>query len=316
MATIEIQHITKDYGNHKGVFDVTFSVQQGEILGFLGPNGAGKTTTIRQLMGFIRPDQGSVRINGLDCFTHADQIQKNLGYLPGEIAFMDDMTGIEFLQFMEGMKGISGKSRRKELTEFFELDARGKIKKMSKGMKQKIGLVCAFMQDADILILDEPTSGLDPLMQNKFVELIMAEKKRGKTILMSSHIFEEIERTCDRAAIIKDGKLIAVEAMDKMRDSRQKRYHLRFATEAEAVSFQKELLQTKKNLLNPVEICLSGTAIDIPYFPDIDLLFKTAAHYTLADVSIESGGLEELFLQFYHRDHLADITVPNEKMNH
>ena len=197
---IEIDHITKDYGNGRGVFDISFQVKKGEVLGFLGPNGAGKTTTIRQLMGFLRPDSGSVQILGMDCFHDAHKIAGSLGYLPGEIAFIDAMTGIKFIRFIANMKGMKDLGRAPELMERFELNPSAKIKKMSKGTKQKIGIICAFMQDPDILLLDEPTSGLDPLMQNEFIDLILEEKERGKTILLSSHIFEEVERTCDRAA--------------------------------------------------------------------------------------------------------------------
>lgn len=178
MNVIEISHITKDYGQGRGVFDVSFAVKQGEVLGFLGPNGAGKTTTIRQLMGFIKPDSGSLSILGMDCFKETDKIQKSLGYLPGEIAFVDSMNGMEFIRFVAKMKKMKDLGRAKELMEMFDLNANGKLKKMSKGMKQKIGIVCAFMdENASNLVLDEPTSGLDPLMQNRFVELILAEKK-------------------------------------------------------------------------------------------------------------------------------------------
>lgn len=253
MNVIEIKGITKSYGNQKGIFDITFSVKQGECLGFLGPNGAGKTTTIRHLMGFIRPDCGSVTIYGKDCFFYADSIQNNLGYLPGEIAFMEDMTGNEFIQFMIKMKKISSKNRAKELIELFELDVKGKIKKMSKGMKQKIGIVCAFMQDTETLLLDEPTSGLDPLMQNRFIDLILSEKKRGKTILMSSHIFEEIERTCDRCAIIKDGKLISVEPMEKFQGKQQKIYQFRFATEKEAQEFSCQIKKAQIQKIDTID---------------------------------------------------------------
>ena len=212
MNVIEISHITKDYGQNRGVFDVSFSVKQGGGLGFLGPNGAGKTTTIRQLMGFIKPDKGRLSILDMDCFKESDKIQTSLGYLPGEIAFIDSMTGMEFIRFVAKMKNMRDMGRAQELMKMFDLDASGKLKKMSKGMKQKIGIVCAFMNPlASILILDEPTSGLDPLMQNRFVELILSEKKKGKTILMSSHMFEEIERTCDRAAIIRETERGAAE---------------------------------------------------------------------------------------------------------
>ena len=238
MDVIEINHITKDYGQKRGVFDVSFSVKEGEVLGFLGPNGAGKTTTIRQLMGFIKPDSGSLSILGRDCFREAGRIQESLGYLPGEIAFIDSMSGMEFIRFVGNMKKMKDLGRAKELMEMFELNASGKLKKMSKGMKQKIGIVCAFMNPAaDTFILDEPTGGLDPLMQNRFVELILSEKKRGKTILMSSHMFEEIERTCDRAAIIRKGQLVAVEEMEKLKEGRKKIIEVTFREAAMAEAF-------------------------------------------------------------------------------
>lgn len=210
MDVISIEKLTRDYGDGKGIFDVSFGVGNGEVFGFLGPNGAGKTTTIRHLMGFIRPKTGKCTISGLDCWTQSSEIQKNLGYIPGEINFFDDMSGTEFLDFSAKYRGFQDSGRKKALLERFELNPKGKIKKMSKGMKQKIGIVAAFMHDPDILILDEPTSGLDPLMQSRFVELIAEEKKRGKTILLSSHMFEEVERTCDRIGIIREGKLAAV----------------------------------------------------------------------------------------------------------
>lgn len=154
MSVIEINHITKDYGRGRGVFDVSFCVERGEVLGFLGPNGAGKTTTIRQLMGFIKPDSGTLTIRGKDCFEKADEIERSLGYLPGEIAFMDSMNGMEFIKFIANMKKMKDLGRAPRLMELFELNPAGKLKKMSKGMKQKIGIVCAFMQDPDLLILD------------------------------------------------------------------------------------------------------------------------------------------------------------------
>ena len=172
---IELQHVTKDYGDGKGVFDLSFMVKEGEVFGYLGPNGAGKTTTIRQLMGFIRPQSGSCQIFGMDCFQQADQIQKRNGYLAGELTFPEDMTGRQFLKFMADLKGLKKYARMEELMERFELDPRGKIHKMSKGTKQKVGIVNAFMHEPRTIILDEPTSGLDPLMRNRFVKLILEE---------------------------------------------------------------------------------------------------------------------------------------------
>ena len=178
MSIIEISDVTKDYGDNRGIFNLSLTVNKGEIFGYLGPNGAGKSTTIRHLMGFIHADKGTCKIKGYDCYKDSKKIQKFVGYLPGEIAFMDDMKGMEFIKFIADMKGMTDLNRAHELIELFELNPHGKIKRMSKGMKQKIGLVCAFMNDPEILILDEPTSGLDPLMQNKFVDLILEEKKK------------------------------------------------------------------------------------------------------------------------------------------
>lgn len=188
MSMISIEHLTRDCGGGKGVFDISFSIDRGETFGFLGPNGAGKTTAIRHLMGFLKPQSGRCVINDTDCWTGRDKIQASLGYVPGEISFFDEMTGTEYLTFIEKYRGITHASRKEELLSFFEVNPKGKIKKMSKGMKQNIGLVSALMHDPDILIFDEPTGGLDPLMQSRFVELVNKEKERGKTILMSSHI--------------------------------------------------------------------------------------------------------------------------------
>lgn len=292
MSVIEISHITKDYGQGRGVFDVSFSVHKGEVLGFLGPNGAGKTTTIRQLMGFIRPDSGKLSILGKDCFQEADQIQKSLGYLPGEIAFIDSMNGMEFIRFVAKMKGMKGLGRSQELMERFELDAMGKLKKMSKGMKQKIGIVCAFMDPAaEILILDEPTSGLDPLMQNRFVELVLEEKRAGKTILMSSHMFEEVERTCDRAAIIRDGRLVAVEEMEKLKEGRQKNIEITFRDAAMAEAFAAEFPKASHKAGSRMVTAGVGK--------NLDSFMKKAGEYTITDLDVRTQSLEEFFMHFY-----------------
>ena len=185
MSAIQIENLVRDYGGGKGVFDVSFHVDQGEAFGFLGPNGAGKTTTIRHLMGFLKPRAGKCTIDGMDCWSERDKVQTRLGYIPGEISFFDDMSGTEFLRFIADYRRIGTHGRTQELLELFELDPKSKIKKMSKGTKQKLGIVAAFMHDPDIILLDEPTSGLDPLMQNRFVNFVAKEKEQGKTILMT-----------------------------------------------------------------------------------------------------------------------------------
>ncbi|CUP87073.1 ABC transporter ATP-binding protein [Clostridium baratii] len=290
MNVIEIKDLTKDYGNNKGIFDVNLTVKKGEVFGFLGPNGAGKTTTIRHLMGFVHSDKGKCLINGIDCSKESDKIQEKLGYLPGEIAFMDDMTGIEFIHFIADMKGLKDFNKALELIKMFELDPKGKIKKMSKGMKQKIGIVCAFMGNPDILILDEPTSGLDPLMQNRFVELILSEKEKGKTIFMSSHIFDEIEKTCDRTAIIKDGHVVAVENMKTLSNSKHKSYVITFLNDEIAKEFSKENLKIKEVIGNVVTVSVKG---------DINPLIKALSKYSVTSLDVKTESLEELFMHFY-----------------
>lgn len=240
MSTISIQNLTRDYGLGKGIFNVSFEVEKGEVFGFLGPNGAGKTTTIRHLMGFIRPKSGECRIDGMDCWKEHEEIQKRLGYIPGEISFFDDMSGKEFLKFAADYRNLGKDNRIKEMLERFELNPKDRIKKMSKGMKQKIGIVTAFMHDPDILILDEPTSGLDPLMQNRFIELIAEEKKRGKTILLSSHMFEEVERTCDRIGIIRSGRLVNVDYVETLRERHMHTYTVTLDTVEKAEAFAKD----------------------------------------------------------------------------
>lgn len=290
MKMIEINNMTKDYGEGKGIFDVSFFVEKGEVLGFLGPNGAGKTTTIRQLMGFSHPDKGGCTIAGMNCITNTSEIQKKLGYLPGEIAFMDDMTGMQFIKFIGEMKGLTDYSRAHELINKFELNPNGKIKKMSKGMKQKIGIVCAFMQSPEILILDEPTSGLDPLMQNRFVELILEEKKKGTTILMSSHMFEEIERTCDRTAIIKNGKIVAVENIATLKESRRKIYTVTLKDNDMAAAFAKESIDVEKVTGNHVTVVVQG---------DMMPFIHAMAKFKVLNLTVSTQSLEELFMNFY-----------------
>ena len=286
---IEIRQLTKDYGNNRGIFDVSLSVKKGEVFGFLGPNGAGKSTTIRHLMGFIQADQGSCQINGLDCLRDHARIQQALGYLPGEIAFMDDITGLEFIKFMAKMKGMTDLTKAYELMERFELNPQGKIKKMSKGMKQKIGIICAFMHDPELLILDEPSSGLDPLMQNRFIELVLEEKQRGKTIFMSSHIFEEIERTCDRTAMIKDGRLISIEELQTLKASKHKTYQITFATQELVEQFMDEGFECKQVESNVIKVVPRNN-------------LATLSRYDIIDLDITKPTLEELFLHFYGGD--------------
>ncbi|TAH66157.1 MAG: ABC transporter ATP-binding protein [Anaerolineaceae bacterium] len=291
MSIIEINELTKDYGDHKGNFNLTFSIEEGEVFGYLGPNGAGKTTTIRHLMGFLTPDKGSSQIFGMDSRTRSADIMKLLGYLPGEIAFFDGMNGIEFLNFMGEMRGLTDTNLRDKLVELFQLDTKGRIRKMSKGMKQKLGIVCAFMHDPKVLILDEPTSGLDPLMQKTFADLILQEKNKGKTILMSSHSFEEVERTCDRVGIIKQGELVAIENMHDLRLKRRKIYLVAFDNPASALQFADssnfDIMEVNENI---VKLSILGNVTEF---------IKALHNYTVMDLNTETSSLEDIFMHYY-----------------
>ena len=288
---IDVQGLTKDYGQGRGIFDLTFQVERGEVFGFLGPNGAGKTTTIRHLMGFIRPTAGRVAILGMDCFTQAAAIQAHVGYLPGELSLMDDLTGDGFLRFMAQMRGMTDLSAAGELKELFRLDGRQSLRKMSKGTRQKVGLVCAFMARPDLLLLDEPTSGLDPLMQGRFVELLLREKARGATILLSSHMFEELERTCDRVAILRAGRLAAVERTEDLRRARTKRYIFSFPAPEAAAAFSAAWPGASRND-SSVTVALTGRE-------DLSKLLRVAADQQVTDMTVDGGSLEEAFLGYY-----------------
>ena len=290
MGMIDVFHITKDYSMGRGIFDLSFQVEEGEVFGFLGPNGAGKTTTIRHLMGFVRADMGECFIGGKNCWDEATAIQKRLGYLPGELTLMEHMTGMEFIRFSAGMREQKSMRRAQRLIERFELDPSVKIRKMSRGMKQKVGIVCAFMHNPQVLILDEPTSGLDPLMQSRFVDLLLEEKDVGKTIFLSSHIFDEIEKTCDRIGIIREGKLAAIEDAASVRNKRKKTFLITFETRAMAEAFRKE----------PCEVTdVLGTTVVVSVTGSLRELLKTLEKYKVTNLDVKTESLEEIFMHYY-----------------
>lgn len=285
---IEAKGLTLKYPSGKGVFDLHFKVEKGKVMGYLGPNGAGKTTTIRMLMGFMRQNSGSCTIDGLDCYHDSARIMKSLGYIPGEIAFPGGMSCGEFLKYQCELRGIRDLSRMHALTERFELDTKGSIKRFSKGMKQKVGIITAFMHDPEVLILDEPTSGLDPLMQNTFIDLILEEKKAGKTILMSSHMFEEVERTCDAVLIIKDGRIAAEKNIAALKSSKRKGYIVQTAQieELKAMGFE-----VGKITGAGIEVYIKGE--------EIDSFIKKLGGIHVTSLDIKAQNLEEIFLNFY-----------------
>lgn len=290
MYEIQIDHLTKDYGNGKGVFDIELAIKKGEVYGYLGPNGAGKSTTMRHLMGFSKAQAGKVMIQGKDCWTKQKQIQKHVGYLPGEIAFPDDMTGLAYLKLIAKMRKQKDMTYAKELLEFFELDPNANMKRMSKGMKQKIGIVAAFMHEPDILLLDEPTSGLDPLMQNRFIELVEREKQKGKTIILSSHIFDEVEKTCDRIGMIRNGKLIQEFTVDELRHSRFKTYKIEFADQ-KSLELVKQAFPDAKEQKKQLLVSINDS--------QINELIAILAKCRLNFLKEEKHTLEEYFMKFY-----------------
>ena len=285
MSVIEIDNLTKDYGYNRGVFDINLNIEQGEMVGFVGTNGSGKTTTIRNIMGFIKPTSGEVRVNELNAWEHSSEIVKNIGYVPGEIAFPDLKTGVEFLNSQKEFLGLKSFDYANELIERLQLDPRANLKRMSKGMKQKTALVAALMNDAPIIILDEPTTGLDPLMRVTFLDIIKEEHKKGKTIFMSSHNFEELEGTCDRVALINDGHLIDVCDMDTINDPAEKEFKIEFKNPEDYKAFIKEdykviRLQDIYNQAT-IKIEAANTAKLLKSLKKYDVKFISEIPYTL-----------------------------------
>lgn len=292
---IEMRGLTKDYGGGHGLFEADLAVEPGEVVGFLGANGAGKTVTMRLLMGFIRPDAGSVSICGLDCLENRPQVQGMVGYLPGEIALPRSMRAQDFLDYMAELRGIGNLAARRALEERFELDTSARIGSMSKGTKQKVAIVSAFMGAPQVLLLDEPTSGLDPLMQARFDDLVAKERDRGTTVLLSSHLFDEIERTCDRIAFIRRGRVSAPVGMREMRRGRRKRLRATFADAAEARAFLRdsagaEWTARPQAAPDTVEIEVAGS---------LEGLMRNLGGRCVVDIETRDQPLEETFFHIY-----------------
>ena len=301
MPILQVKNLTKDYGHGRGVFDISFEVEKGEVFGFLGPNGAGKTTTIRHIMGFSKPQNGSTYVNGRNSWTNYYLNQKELGYLPGEIALPESLTGTQFIKMMADLRDITDMSRTEYLLKRFDLDPTGGLKRMSLGMKRKLAIITAFMHDPDLLVLDEPTSGLDPMMQDVFIEFIKDEKARGKTILLSSHIFTEVDATCDRIAIIKDGIIVSTVVADDIRHNESKTFKLEFAYHEEFERFRNEVeypgrlnVLSVKRHRNQAKIVVDDK--------DINNFFGAVADYKLKFLTEIKFTLEDHFMKFYDKN--------------
>lgn len=238
-SIIKVDNLTKDYGHNRGIFDVSFDIKKGETFGIVGTNGSGKTTIIRHIMGFIKPQQGSVTVSDFDAWHDASKTKQFIGYVPGEIAFPDLNNGITFLKNQAELLGMKDMDYAQRLIERLQLDPSANLRRMSKGMKQKTAIVAAFMADKDILILDEPTTGLDPLMRESFLDIIREEKAKGKTILMSNQSFDELEQTCDRVALILDGKIVDIADIHKLKNPNYKQFKVEFIKKDDYIDFKK-----------------------------------------------------------------------------
>ena len=250
---IEVKDLTKDYGKGRGVFDISFVVPKGKTFGYCGTNGAGKTTTLRHIMGFLKPDKGSVTVMGMDAWKESAKIKKLVGYLPGEIAFPPLESGSDFIEAQAELLGLEDMSKAEKIINALQLDPTANLKRMSKGMKQKTALVAAFMHSPEIILLDEPTTGLDPLMRDAFINIIKEEKARGATIIMSNHMFDELEETCDYVGFIKDGHLIDIVDMEEIHNRPFREYLIVFGDKEgyeKADASQVEVLEDRPERLS------------------------------------------------------------------
>jgi len=303
MSVIQVENLTKDYGHNRGVFDVSFEVHKGEVFGFLGPNGAGKTTAIRHIMVFSRPQSGKTTVEGLDSWKHHYEIQRNLGYLPGEIALPENLTGAQFIKMMAELRGISDMTYTDNLIKRFELEASGSLKRMSLGMKRKLAVVTAFMHDPMVLVLDEPTSGLDPMIQDMFIQFVREEKERDKTIFLSSHMFKEVDATCDRISIIKDGRLVSTFVADDLRHSASKQWRFEFAVKEDFERFSKQAEGSRHYCVASVKPEHNQMQVLI-HDSEINTLIAELSNYPLVYFKEIKVSFEDYFMRFYdHSTH-------------
>lgn len=287
---IETNKLTKTYGGARGIIDVDLKVEEGEIFGFIGPNGAGKSTTIRTLLSLIHKTSGSASIFGMDCEKEKVKILAEVGYLPSEVFYYDNMKVIDLLKYSASFYKKDCTDRIHQLADILELDLNRKIEDMSLGNKKKVGIVQGLLHSPKLIILDEPTSGLDPLMQKKFFDLIMEENKRGATILFSSHILSEVQRICDKVAIIKEGRIVQV---NKISDLQQNSY--------KKVSFIVDGVFTPNSLslagINNLEV--NGSNVSFIYQGNLNQLVQEISKYKLLNIDIIEPSLEEIFMHYY-----------------
>ncbi len=290
-AVIELDRLTKRYGDSRGIDDVSMSVEAGEVFGFLGPNGAGKTTTIRTLLDLLHPTRGSARVFGLDSRRDALAIHARIGNLPGDFSYDPHLTGRELIGYLAGLRGVPGLGRAEALAARFHADLDRPLGQLSRGNRQKIGLVQAAFHDPELLVLDEPTGGLDPLMQEAFLTFVAEERTAGRTVFLSSHELDEVERVCDRVGIIREGRLIAVEEVAEITGRAYRHVTLAFGERVDPDEFRR--------LPGVIDLEGDGHRIAFKATGDLDPVIKTAARHTVLDIELVRPTLEEVFLTYY-----------------
>ena len=293
-AVIETDRITKRYGAARGVDDISMTVQDGEVFGFLGPNGAGKTTTIRTLLDLIRPTSGRAFVFDVETTEDPVAIHRRIGYIPGEFALYDRLTGRQTIEYFGNLRGGVDRAYRDALVKRLDIDTSRRFKEYSKGNKQKIGLIAAFQHRPDLLILDEPTSGLDPLVQQTFYEIIREAKQGGRTIFLSSHILSEVEKTCDRVAIIRDGRLVKVDRVEALRDLAHHQVELRFTQPVPRAAFE--------SLDGVSDVVVTDHTLTMRVSGSILPVVQAASRFEVVDFVSREPSLEETFLAEYRRD--------------
>jgi ABC-type multidrug transport system ATPase subunit len=295
-ALIEVEKLSKSYGGKRGIIDVSFSVPEGEVFGFLGPNGAGKTTTIRILMALIRADSGIARIAGMDCWNQSVEIKRLAGYIPGEPSLDPNLTGGQILEYFANLRGGVDHTYLKRLVDRFELDLSRKFRQYSTGNKRKVVLIQAFMHRPQVLVLDEPTSGLDPLNQQEFDGMVKEAREEGRTIFLSSHVLSEVEKTCTRVAIIREGRIVRIGGVAELKDIKRYEVTITFAQPVSADSF--------KNVegVAEVEQLNNGHALRLAMQGPADAVIKAAAQHPVVSLTSYEPSLEDIFLRYYEAD--------------
>ena len=295
-AIIEVEDLTKSYGSKRGIINVSFHVEEGEVFGFLGPNGAGKTTTIRLLMALLRADAGTARIAGLDSWQQSVEIKRLTGYLPGEPSLDPNLTGGQILEYFANLRGGVDQAYLKQLIKRLDLDPSRKFRQYSSGNKRKVVLIQAFMHRPRLLILDEPTNGLDPLNQQEFDRMVKEVRDEGRTVFLSSHILSEVEQTCTRVGIIRAGQLVRVGGVAELKDIKRYEITITFANAVPAEAFK------TLDGVAQVETQADGHTLRLTMQGEADAVIKTAAHYAVVTLTSHEPSLEDIFLRYYEGD--------------